>query len=83
MHNGVFQDLTTVVKFYDKYINKEQTINPETNKAWANPEVTVGKTDMKLLKKGKALTERKIKALVAFMNTLTDKRYEHLIKEER
>ena len=83
MHNGVFQDLTTVVKFYDKYINKEQTINPETNKPWAEAEVSVGKSDMKLLKKGKALNERKIKALVAFMNTLTDKRYEHLIKEEK
>jgi len=81
MHNGVFQDLTTVVKFYDKYVNKEQTINPETNKPWAEPEVAIGKKDMKLLKKAKALNERKIKALVAFMNTLTDKRYEHLVKE--
>jgi len=81
MHNGVFQDLTTVVKFYDKYVNKEQKINPETNKPWANPEVAVGEKDMKLLKKAKALNERKIKALVAFMNTLTDKRYEHLVKE--
>jgi len=83
MHNGIFQDLTTVVKFYDKYVNNEQTINPETNKPWASPEVAVGKADMKLLKKAKALNERKIKALVAFMNTLTDKRYEHLIKEEK
>ena len=83
MHNGVFQDLTTVVKFYDKYVNKEQTINPETNKPWAKPEVVVGAKDMKLLKKAKALNERKIKALVAFMNTLTDKRYEHLIKAEK
>ena len=81
MHNGVFQDLTTVVKFYDKYVNEEQNINPETNKPWANPEVAVGKADMKLLKEAKALNERKIKALVAFMNTLTDKRYEHLVKE--
>jgi cytochrome c peroxidase len=83
MHNGVFQDLTTVVKFYDQYVNKEQNINPETNKPWAEPEVSVGESDMKLLKKAKALNERKIKALVAFMNTLTDKRYEHLIKEEK
>ena len=83
MHNGVFQELTTVVRFYDKYVNKEQSLNPETNKPWASPEVEVGKEDMKLLKKAKALNERKIKALVAFMNTLTDKRYEHLIKEEK
>jgi len=83
MHNGVFKDLATVVKFYDKYINKEQTINPETGKPWADPEVKIGKEDMKLLKKGKALTDRKVKALVAFMKTLTDERYEHLIKEEK
>jgi len=81
MHNGVFADLDTVVRFYDKYVNKEQKINPETNKPWAKPEVKVGKSDMKLLLEAKALNERKIKALVAFMNTLTDKRYEHLVKE--
>jgi len=81
MHNGVFQDLTTVVKFYDKYVNKEQTINPETNKPWADPEVEVQKEDMELLTNAKALNERKIKALVAFMNLLTDQKYEHLIKE--
>ena len=83
MHNGVFADLETVVRFYDKYVNKEQKINPETNKPWAQQEVAVGKEDMKLLTNAKALSERKIKALVAFMNTLTDKRYEHLIKESK
>ena len=30
MHNGVFKDLRTVVEFYDKYNNKERTLNPET-----------------------------------------------------
>ncbi len=82
MHNGVFTKLTTVVEFYDKYVNKQRTINSETGKAWANPEVKVGVADMKLLKKAKALNDRKVKALVAFMNLLTDKRYEHLIKKD-
>jgi cytochrome c peroxidase len=82
MHNGVFQDLTTVVKFYDKYVNKKQSINPETNKPWDKPEVEIGKEDMKLLTNAKTLSERKIEALVAFMNILTDKRYEHLIQED-
>lgn len=82
MHNGVFKKLTTVVEFYDKYVNKEQTINNETGKPWDKPEVAVGKADMKLLKKAKALNERKVKALVAFMNLLTDKKYEHLIKKD-
>ena len=79
MHNGVFKDLRTVVKFYDKYVNKNQSINPETNKPWKNAEVTVGKKDKKLLLEAKALSDRKIDALVAFMETLTDKRYEHLL----
>ena len=82
MHNGVFQKLSTVVEFYDKYINKERTLNPETGEIWAQPEVKVNKEDMKLLKEGKAFTDRKVKALVAFMNLLTDKRYEHLIKKD-
>lgn len=83
MHNGVFQNLTTVVEFYDKYINKERTLNPETSKAWGEPEVKPNNEDMKLLKKGKAMTERKVRALVAFMKLLTDKRYEHLIPKDK
>lgn len=82
MHNGVFKKLSTVVEFYDKYTNKNRTLNPETKKPWAKPEVEVGKSDMKLLKEGRALNERKIKALVAFMNLLTDKKYEHLIPKD-
>ncbi len=82
MHNGVFEKLSTVVEFYDKYTNEERKINPETNKPWQDPEVAVSKEDMKLLKEGKALTQRKIDALVAFMNLLTDKKYEHLIPKD-
>ena len=78
MHNGVFAQLSTVVEFYDKYINKERTKNPETNQVWAQPEVPSTVNDDEL-KKGKKLTDRKIQALVAFMNILTDKRYEGLI----
>jgi len=82
MHNGVFQKLSTVIEFYDKYVNKERVNNPETGKPWADAEVKVDKEDMKLLKEAKALTDRKVKALVAFLNLLTDKRYEHLIPKE-
>ncbi|MDQ7045156.1 MAG: cytochrome c peroxidase [Sulfurimonas sp.] len=81
MHNGVFAKLSTVVEFYDKYVNKERTLNPETGKKWVDAEVKVGKEDIKLLRETKALSEKKVKALVAFMNLLTDKKYEHLIKE--
>lgn len=82
MHNGVFQKLSTVVAFYDKYTNKEALINPETKKPWREPEVKVAKDDLELLQQGRALNERKIQALVAFMNLLTDKKYEHLIPKD-
>ena len=77
MHNGVFKDLRTVVKFYDKFNNPKSSLNPETGKPWGNAEVeaTINKKDLKM----KKLTDAKIDALVAFMKTLTDKRYEHLI----
>ncbi len=78
MHNGVFAELSTVIEFYDKYINKDRINNPETNKPWADAEVpnTVNNDE---LKKGKKLSDRKVRALVAFLNILTDKRYEHLV----
>ena len=79
MHNGVFKDLRTVVEFYDKYNNKERTLNPETNLPWDEPEHkdTISLKELK----ANAQNDRKIDALVAFMKLLTDKRYEHLLKD--
>ena len=79
MHNGVFADLRTVVEFYDKYNNKDRTINSETNKPWDEPEVkeTIALKELK----AKELTDRKVEALVAFMKLLTDKKYEHLLEK--
>jgi cytochrome c peroxidase len=81
MHNGVFKDLRTVVEFYDKYNNKERQINPETNKPWDDPEIkeTISLEELK----AKRQNDRKIDALVAFMKMLTDKRYEHLLEENK
>ena len=81
MHNGVFKDLRTVVEFYDKYNNKERTLNPETKKPWDEPEHkdTISLKELK----ANAQTDRKIDALVAFMKLLTDKRYEQLKKERK
>ncbi|MFY9075663.1 methylamine utilization protein MauG [Malaciobacter mytili] len=81
MHNGVFKDLKTVVEFYDKYNNKNRNINPETNKAWDKAEVeeTISLEELK----AKKLSDRKVEALVAFMKLLTDKRYEHLLEENK
>ncbi|MEH6445274.1 MAG: cytochrome c peroxidase [Oceanospirillaceae bacterium] len=80
MHNGVFSDLKTVVLFYDKYNSRKESrkINPETNQPWGEPEV-VATVALDELTKGKALTDVRIDALVAFMKTLTDKKYEHLL----
>ncbi|PWC59743.1 methylamine utilization protein MauG [Azospirillum sp. TSH7] len=80
MHNGVFKDLETVVRFYDHYNNRTEkaAINPETGKPWGPPEVAAN-LSTKELESAPALDTRRVKALVAFMKTLTDSRYEHLL----
>ena len=80
MHNGVFKDLRTVVAFYNKYNSKNprHQIDPETNAKWAEPEIaeTISKEE---LESGSALNTKRVDALVAFLRTLTDRRYEHLL----
>ncbi len=81
MNNGVFKELRTVLEFYDHMAGLgDHPINPETNKAWENNDnnATINHT---LLQATKALPDNKIKALEAFLRTLTDKRYEHLLNE--
>jgi cytochrome c peroxidase len=82
MHNGVFQDLRTVVLFYNKFNARSQMrqINPETGKPWRAPEVD-GTLSLKELETGPALEDERIDALVAFLRTLTDARYEPLMQE--
>lgn len=82
MHNGVFQDLRTVVLFYNTYNTKSDArmINPETGERFGAPEVAEN-LSMEELTTGPALEDREIDALVAFMKTLTDARYEHLLDE--
>ncbi len=82
MHNGVFQDLRTVVLFYNTYNTKSEArmINPETGERFGAPEVAEN-LSMEELTTGPALEDREIDALVAFMKTLTDARYEHLLDE--
>ena len=81
MHNGVFKDLRTVILFYDKYNSKAaaRQINPETGKPWAAPEVP-DTLSTKELTHGPALDDKRIDALVAFLKTLTDQRYEALLE---
>lgn len=80
MHNGVFKDLRTVILFYNTYNthNPARHINPETGETFAPPEVEEN-ISLKELQTGPALDNRRIDALVAFLKTLTDKRYQHLL----
>jgi len=82
MHNGVFRDLRTVVLFYNKYNTRSEArqINPETGQPFAAPEVD-GTLSMEELTTGPALEDDRIDALVAFLKTLTDARYEDLVEE--
>ncbi|MFS8035582.1 cytochrome-c peroxidase [Xanthobacter sp. AM11] len=80
MHNGVFKDLRTVILFYNKFNSSapERQVNPETGREWGRPEVP-GTLSLKELETGPALDDRRIDALVAFLKTLTDRRYEPLL----
>jgi cytochrome c peroxidase len=82
MHNGVFKDLRTVVLFYDKFNNSTRKINPETGNPWQQPEVNRNLALEDAQFSAPALTDKEVDALVAFMKTLTDKRYEHLLVSE-
>lgn len=83
MHNGVFKDLRTVVLFYVKYKSKKPSrqINPETGKTWDPPEVPEN-IAMTELTSAPALDDKRVDAIVAFLKTLTDKRYEHLLPKD-
>lgn len=83
MHNGVFADLRTVILFYNKYnsIAERRQINPETGAPWGEPEVP-GTLSEEELTHGPALDDKRIDALVSFLKTLTDARYEPLLDAE-
>jgi cytochrome c peroxidase len=82
MHNGVFRKLETAILFYNRFLlgNDGRLVNPETGRPWDPPEVPVT-IDAELLRGGQPLTEERVRHLVAFLETLTDARYEHLLKE--
>lgn len=84
MHNGVFKDLRTAVVFYNKYTSRRPhaKINPETDEPWGDPEVDAN-LSLAELQSGLMLDDGRVDALVAFLETLTDKRYEPLLEEQR
>ena len=82
MHNGVFKELRTAIEFYNKYTSRSPAaqINRETGETWGGPEVPKN-ISMTQLKSGLALNDARVDALEAFLKTLTDRRYEHLLEK--
>lgn len=80
MHNGVFNDLRTVVLFYNKYLTRsgKAQVNPETGLEWGAPEVAENLAVAEL-ESGRVLGDKEVDGLVAFMRMLTDQRYERLL----
>jgi len=82
MSNGVFQKLSTVLKFYNHMGDgggAREPNNPETNLPWGEPDVKSAINIEELAMP--ELDDTKLKALEAFLETLTDERYEHLLKK--
>jgi cytochrome c peroxidase len=82
MHNGVFKQLSTAIFFYNQHLvkNARNAINPETGQPWGPPEVpaTVEHDQLAL---GQPLDDERIALIVAFLATLTDQRFEPLLKK--
>ena len=75
MHNGVFQNLNTVLAFYDHQGGNQQRINnPETGSTWATPE-TAATVDNRRLRM-RSLSNTDIDNLECFLRTLTDQKFE-------
>lgn len=78
MHNGVFRNLETVVRFYNSR-DVPGALNPETGLPWREAEIDATKNTDELGDLG--LQDDEIDAIVAFLKTLTDERYEPLVVE--
>lgn len=79
MHNGVFQELRTAILFHDRFNSVVARENPETGSVWDEPEVSANLEEAVLT--GAPLTGDQVTALIAFLATLTDQAYEHLLPE--
>lgn len=82
MHNGVFKELATVIKFYDHYLTgSNYMLNPETGVAWNAPEIE-DTISAQALNDGTPLSDAEVEALECFLLTLTDAQFEYLILSE-
>ena len=88
MHNGVFNELETVIEFYEHAKLRandmpDSSVNPETQLAWQVPEIDENIETELLGANHITLDESEVQALVCFLMTLTDARYEHLLDQEK
>lgn len=87
MHNGVFNELETVIKFYEharlRAHNLSSSQNPETNLPWRTAEISENIEHDLLGKNDQVLGDAEVKALVCFFMTLTDARYEHVLDQNK
>lgn len=80
LHNGLMANLRTVILFHNRWSSPDAAArpNPETGRAWDEPEVP-GTVDREKLALAPTLTEAEIDALLAFLATLTDAGFESLL----
>lgn len=80
MHNGVFDELSTVMLFYNHFNETgfAGQLNPETNQPWQQPSHPDGVV-LDKLRSGFPLSPMQINALTDFLRMLTDEQYEHLL----
>jgi cytochrome c peroxidase len=91
MHNGVFNELETVIKFYQhaklraqhQAGNADEILNPETGLVWADAEINENVEDDLLGGNDINLDADEVEAMVCFLISLTDKRYEHLLDQHK
>lgn len=89
MHNGIFNELETVIHFYQHAKEKALNIktgaaievvnNPETGLPWGDAEINQNVEHDLLGKNQINLTDTEVDAMVCFLMSLTDARYEHLL----
>ncbi len=76
MHDGIFQDLRTAVLFHLRSSDTASAkTNPETGSVWDDPEVSANIADLG----SRSLSSSDVDALLAFLKTLTDRKYENLL----
>lgn len=92
MHNGIFKELDTVIRFY-KHANEKAaeleggpeaiSLNPETGVRWRDPEINENVAHDLLGSNKNKFADFDIEALECFLISLTDARYESLLDAEK